>query len=102
MRFFQGHILPNSIDKRKAHFSNLIASGQTALEEAVVELAAPIMTAEQLPASYDFATKTLGLVPAEFEANLLAPRVEHTEFDTREKFFGRSTFRRAVQRELAR
>jgi imidazoleglycerol phosphate synthase cyclase subunit len=39
-RFYQGYILPNKFhaDKRRPHFSNLIASGQMAREEALRDL----------------------------------------------------------------
>lgn len=42
-RFFQGYILPKKfgIDKRKAHLSDLIKSGQISREDALVELEKP-------------------------------------------------------------
>ncbi len=41
-RFYQGYILPEKfkVDKRKAHLSNLIFSGQLTMEEALLELKA--------------------------------------------------------------
>jgi hypothetical protein len=42
-RFYQGYILAKkfNIDKRKAHLSNLIFSGQITKQEALEELALP-------------------------------------------------------------
>jgi N-acetyl sugar amidotransferase len=39
-RFYQGYLLPKKfgIDKRKVHFSNMIAAGQMSREEALVDL----------------------------------------------------------------
>ena len=83
-RFYQGYILPIKfgIDKRKAHLSDLIYSGQITKAEALEELKKPIMEQEQLQQDYGFVLKKFNLSVAEFETIISAPRREHTEFAT--------------------
>lgn len=90
-RFYQGYILPVkfNIDKRKAHLSNLIFSGQITKEEALKELKNPIYEANTLKSDYDFLLKKFGLSDQEFQEMMNAPRREHTEFDTQKGFFQR-------------
>ena len=102
-RFYQGYILPNKfgIDKRKAHLSNLIASGQINREEALSELSEPIMKPEQVKTDYDFVIKKLGFTREEFENYIRAPRREHTDFDNQEDFFERSLIKKTVRKVFA-
>lgn len=82
-RFYQGYILPVKfgIDKRKAHLSDLIFSGQITKEEALAELQLPIYDAVQQKTDYEFVLKKLGLTAEEFEAMMRQPRRSHYEFD---------------------
>ncbi len=82
-RFYQGYILPEKfhIDKRKAHLSNLICSGQITKEQAFEEMKLPIYDPEQLKVDKDFVLKKLNFTEAEFDAYIKQPRREHTEFD---------------------
>ncbi|MEP7214519.1 MAG: N-acetyl sugar amidotransferase [Acidobacteriota bacterium] len=91
-RFYQGYILPEKfgIDKRKVHLTNLIASGQVTKAEALEELERPIMNPDQFEADYEYVIKKLGYTPETFEQYIQAPRVEHTEFDSEEKFLARN------------
>lgn len=81
-RFYQGYILPTKyhIDKRKAHLSTLIFSGQLTKEEALEELKKPIYEPEQLRTDYEFVLKKFNLSDAEFKAILSVPRKEHTDY----------------------
>lgn len=81
-RFYQGYILPVKfgIDKRKAHLSTLIASGQITREQAMEELKQPIYNPEQLKTDREFCLKKLGFTENEFDVYLNAPRVEHNTF----------------------
>lgn len=83
-RFYQGYILPVKfgIDKRKAHLSNLIFSGQIKKEEALEELAKPGYDLQQLKTDYEFVLKKFNLKEDEFERILKLPRREHSEFKT--------------------
>lgn len=82
-RFYQGYILPEKfhIDKRKAHLSNLICSGQITREKAIEEMKKPGYDPEQLKIDKDFVLKKLNFSEEEFDAYIKAPRREHTEFD---------------------
>jgi N-acetyl sugar amidotransferase len=82
-KFYQAYILPEkfNIDKRKAHLSNLIFSGQITKNEALVILDTPLYANDQLKKNEtDFVLKKLGLSQTEFEELLKKPRIEHNEF----------------------
>lgn len=83
-RFYQGYILPEKfkVDKRKAHLSTLICSGQITKEQALEELKTPICDAEQLLIDKDFVLKKLGLTTNEFEKLMQLPPRQHTDFET--------------------
>lgn len=82
-RFYQGHILPTKfkIDKRKAHLSDLIFSGQITKEEALAELQKPIYDAAQQKTDYEFVLKKFDLTEAEFEAIMQRAPRSHYDFD---------------------
>lgn len=83
-RFYQGYILPRKfdIDKRKAHLSNLILSGQMTREEALRELQQPTYDEELQQVDKTYVAKKLGFEAKEFEALLTQPNRRHEEFDT--------------------
>lgn len=88
-RFYQGYILPRKfgIDKRKAHLSTLINSGQLTREQALSELAMPIYPADLLRGDYEFVLKKLGLTKDEFESLMDLPPRSHRDFDTEGSLF---------------
>ena len=82
-KFYQAFILPEkfNIDKRKAHLSNLIFSGQISKNEALLILDTPLYLNDQLKKNeIDFVLKKLGLSQIEFEELMKKPRIEHNEF----------------------
>jgi len=81
-RFYQGYILPTKflIDKRKAHLSTLIFSGQITKEEALEELKNPIYDPEQFRTDYEFVLKKFKLTEPEFQGIMAQPRKEHNEY----------------------
>jgi N-acetyl sugar amidotransferase len=83
-RFYQGYILPRkfNIDKRKAHLSNLILSGQTSREAALEELQKPTYDPSLQIEDKQYVAKKLGFSDAEFEALLTLPNRSHKEFGT--------------------
>ena len=83
-KFYQAYILPEKfkIDKRKAHLSTLICSGQISKEEAVKELEAPLYTPAELKQDKDYVLKKLGLTDEAFEAIMQHPPRKHEEFKT--------------------
>lgn len=81
-RFFQEHYLPAkfNIDKRKAHFSSLIVSGQMSREEALADLNKPLYRPEELEEELEYVADKLGYGRAEFQAILKAKPRRHTDF----------------------
>ena len=78
-RFYQGYILPQKfgVDKRKAHLSNLIFSGQLTKQEALEEMKKPIYPEEQLLTDKKFVLKKLGFSEQAFADYLKADPVPH-------------------------
>lgn len=93
-RFYQGYILPHKfkVDKRKAHLSNLICSGQITREEAFEEMKKPVYDPEQLKIDMDFVLKKLGLTPQEFEQIMKVPTRSHYDFPTEVSLYMRYPF----------
>jgi N-acetyl sugar amidotransferase len=87
-RFYQGYYLPNkfNIDKRKAHLSNLILSGQITREEALAILQTPTYLEKDQQADLRYVIKKLGFSEAEWETIMRKPRVEHATFKTERDF----------------
>ena len=82
-RFYQGYILPMKfkVDKRKAHLSNLIFSGQLTKVEALVELEQPIYPASIFEQDLQFVLKKLGYTEESFQNYLEAPAVAHQQYN---------------------
>jgi N-acetyl sugar amidotransferase len=103
-RFYQGYILPVkfSIDKRKAHYSNLIFSGQLTKEEAVQKLAQPMLPENIQRDDYDFVLKKFGLTKEQFDTMMQAPRVEHRAFDYQKGFWDTYPFLKPFKKLIGR
>lgn len=83
-RFYQGYLLPRkfNIDKRKAHLSNLIFSGQLTKEEAVAKLQeSPYSSPALMHEDLLYVIKKLGISRQQFEYFMQQPRKEHNEYD---------------------
>jgi len=87
-RFYQGYILPKKfgIDKRKAHYSALICSGQMTREEALDLLSKPI-DYPQLEEDKKIVFQRLGFSEEEFEAIMNLPIRSHKDFKSDEWIF---------------
>lgn len=87
-RFYQGYILPNkfNIDKRKAHLSNLIFSGQITKKQALEKLSKPIIPEQLEKQDFAFVLKKFGLSEEEFSKILAKPRAEHKDFPFEQGF----------------
>jgi N-acetyl sugar amidotransferase len=83
-RFYQGYILPRKfgIDKRKAHLSNLILSGEMTREQALAELQQPTYDERLQQQDKAYVAKKLGFTDAEFEALLTLPNVPQADYGT--------------------
>lgn len=83
-KFFQAYYLPTKFgfDKRRAHLSNLIASGQIDREAALNEVQVQQYTDSELNDDRDFFLKKLGFSDIEWENIMSAPKRRHQEFAT--------------------
>lgn len=88
-KFYQAHILPTkfNIDKRKAHYSSLICSGQMTREEAVEKMKAPLYDPKELAQDKEFVLKKLQMNADDFEKYLKTPAISHYEYKTDELTF---------------
>lgn len=82
-RFYQGYILPNKfgIDKRRAHLSTLVCSGQLTRESALEQISSPGYDKAQCAIDRPFVLKKLGFTATEFDSYINTPRVEHRQYD---------------------
>lgn len=82
-RFFQGYILPRKfgIDKRRAHLSALICSGQMKRSEALEIIASdPYPSVEMMREDREYVIKKLGLSEAEFDQIMAAPVKSYRDY----------------------
>ncbi|MCZ8286559.1 MAG: N-acetyl sugar amidotransferase, partial [Bacteroidia bacterium] len=91
-KFYQVFILPVrfGIDKRKAHLSNLICSGQITKKQAFEELEKPLYESEaELAEEKHYILKKLGLSEMEFDRLMAEPSRKHEDFKTEKKLWER-------------
>jgi len=107
-RFYQGYILPRkfNIDKRKAHLSNLICSGQLMRGEALQELQQPTYDPALQLEDKSYVAKKLGFSEEEFEKILTLPNRDHREFGSdavwRRRYFRAMTAMQPVTSSINR
>lgn len=79
-RFYQGYVLPKKfgIDKRKAHWSALICSGQATQEEALADLRKEPYPLELQKEDLEYVSKKLDFSLEEFNAILNTKPVPHS------------------------
>jgi N-acetyl sugar amidotransferase len=88
-RFYQNYILPNKfgIDKRRAHLSSLICSGQISREEALEIIDRPPYTSSAQAEDLDYVTKKLGFSKEEFDGLMRDPPHSHLDYPSEYKLF---------------
>ena len=93
-RFYQGYILPCkfNIDKRKAHFSNLIFSEQITKNIALEWLETTPYDLKLMKDDYDFVIKKFNLTEQDFIKIMKAQRVEHIYYGTQPKLLEKYKF----------
>lgn len=81
-RFFQAYYLPVKFgyDKRKAHLSSLIVSGQLSREQALEEMQQPTYPEPKLSEDKEFVAKKLRITVEEFDRILELPKKTHEDF----------------------
>jgi len=87
-RFYQAYILPRkfNIDKRKAHLSTLICSGQITREDALQEMQKDLYTEEDLEKDKEYVLNKLGLTDEEFEQIMNLPVKSHSDYRSDSKW----------------
>ncbi|MBI4685910.1 MAG: N-acetyl sugar amidotransferase [Nitrospirae bacterium] len=95
-RFFQGYYLPAKFgyDKRKAHLSSLIVSGQMTRDEALEEMKQNYYTEEKIREDKTFILKKLGLTEEEFAKIMSLPKKTFRDYPSNymlQTFFNRYT-----------
>ncbi|NBW48603.1 MAG: N-acetyl sugar amidotransferase [Betaproteobacteria bacterium] len=86
-RFFQAYYLPHKFgyDKRKAHLSSLIVSGQMSRGDALEALKTPLYDPKLLAEDKIFIAKKLGMSPDEFDALVDQPVHHFSEFPNHQR-----------------
>ena len=97
-RFFQGYILPRkfNIDKRRAHLSSLICSGQMTRDEALADLCSNSYTEAMQQDDRTYVVKKLGLSEAEFDRIMALPLKTFLDYPT--DYAALNRIRRLVRR----
>jgi len=88
-RFHQSYILKNKykMDKRRAHLSNLIFSGQLSRASALEELQSPSCPASLIEQDRNFVIKKLGLTEAEFTNIMATPAKSYRDYPNSERLY---------------
>ncbi|MBA4246770.1 MAG: N-acetyl sugar amidotransferase [Microbacterium sp.] len=84
-RFYQGHILPEKfgVDKRRAHLSSLIITGQLSRADALAAVERiPYPTDDDLEKDKAYVVKKMNWQPGDLEAYLARPERGHDEWAT--------------------
>jgi N-acetyl sugar amidotransferase len=85
-RFFQGYWLPAKFgyDKRLAHLSSLILSGQMTRDEALLELGTNSYSSESIQDDKEFILRKLNFAEREFDELFRSPNCSHHDYPTNE------------------
>lgn len=88
-RFYQAYLLPRKfdIDKRKAHYSSLICSGQMKRARAIELMNEPVYEERLLQEDREYAIKKLGLSQETFDTIMSAPNKSFMEYRTSRAVF---------------
>jgi N-acetyl sugar amidotransferase len=88
-RFYQAYILPKkfNIDKRKAHYSNLICSGQISREHALDMMQEPVYPENLLIEDRDYVIKKLHISKQEFDQIMSSPTFTFESYKTNHAIF---------------
>ncbi|AMN46429.1 ExsB family protein [Steroidobacter denitrificans] len=88
-KFFQAHYLPTKFgyDKRRAHLSSLVVSGQLSREQALLEMQQPLYDPRQLLEDKEYIAKKLGIPFQELDDILARPGKPHADYPSNERLF---------------
>lgn len=87
-KFYQSYYLPVkfNIDKRKAHLSNLICSGQMTRDKALELMMQPILNEEEQKDLVEYVIKKWDLNKNEFDRIMLQKGIPHEAYPNGQKF----------------
>jgi N-acetyl sugar amidotransferase len=87
-RFYQGYILPTKfgVDKRRAHLSTLVCSGQITRAEALLELEQDPYDGDVLTEDKAYVLKKLAMSEQDFAAYIASPPRAHGEYPSEERY----------------
>lgn len=93
-RFYQSYILPSkfNVDKRKAHLSSLILSGQMEREEGIEELKKATYPPDLLQEDKEYVAKKLGLTEDELEDIMALPIRTFKDYPNNDFVFTKFSF----------
>lgn len=88
-KFFQAYYLPDRFgyDKRRAHLSSLVVSGQMDRDTALKDMEKPIYPDNKLQEERSFIIKKLGLTEEEFEKIRVSPKRTYKDYPSSEALF---------------
>jgi len=81
-RFYEGYWLPTrfGFDKRRAHFSSLILTGQMSRDEALEKIALPAYSAETIAEDFEYIATKLGLTVEELRELHAGPKKSYHDY----------------------
>jgi N-acetyl sugar amidotransferase len=88
-RFYQGYILPKkfNIDKRRAHHSTLINSGQMTREDAIEDLKNEVYPMELQQEDFELVCKKLDFTEDELNEYIKRKPKKHLDYDSDEELY---------------
>jgi N-acetyl sugar amidotransferase len=98
-RFYEAYWLPSKFgfDKRRAHFSSLVLTGQMTRDEALARIAEPAVDAETMKQDFEYVATKLGLTVEELRALHDGPNRSYRDYNNS---MGLLTFGTHVMRAL--
>lgn len=81
-RFYEGYWLPTKFgfDKRRAHFSSLILTGQLTRDEALARIAQPAYDAETMAQDFEYIATKLGITVDELKSLQAGPNRTYKDY----------------------
>jgi N-acetyl sugar amidotransferase len=103
-RFYQGYILPKKFgfEKRRAHLSSLIMSGQISREMALEEMEKSDYSIELQEEDKTFVVKKLGITHDEFEAIMHSAPLSFWDYPSYKKIFHNQKWFMSIYHSLKR
>lgn len=91
-QFFQAYVLPVKFgfDKRRAHLSSLICSGQITRENALMQLQKPLYDPALLEEHINYIIKKWGITRQEFDQIMSLPPKKHEDYPSNKKWVERA------------